>query len=160
VRLNGTRITAGAVVSFSGTGVSATVTTLRATSVDLSTTVAGNASVGARDVTVTNQDGGRTVCVGCFSVVAGPKVTSVSPQSLARGTTTVVTITGSGFTGSLAVNTSGGGLSLTKQTIVNATTIMVTVKVNNSAAAGLRDVTVVSNTNAGRDTLVGGLRIT
>jgi peptidoglycan/xylan/chitin deacetylase (PgdA/CDA1 family) len=160
VRLNGLRITAGAAISFSGTGVSATIATVGTSFVNLSVSVAGTASIGTRDVTVTNPDGGKAVCVGCFSVVAGPKITAVSPTSIAQNTTSVVTITGTGFTGSLTVSLSGGQLALSKQTVVNATTLRVTVKVNKNATTGLRDLTVVSNTNSGRDTLLGAVRIT
>ena len=85
---------------------------------------------------------------------------AVSPTSIARNTTSVLTITGTGFTGSLTVSLSGGQLALSKQTLVNATTLMVTVKVNKNATTGLRDMTVVSNTNSGRDTLLGAVRIT
>jgi peptidoglycan/xylan/chitin deacetylase (PgdA/CDA1 family) len=160
VRLNGTGMVAGSVVTFSGTGVTATITTVRATSVQLSMNVGTNATVGTRDVTVTNPDGGRATCNGCFQVLAGPKVVSLSPSSVPRNASTVVTMTGSGFAGSLEVTFSGSGVTGSTLTVVNATTLRVTVKVTKAAATGLRDVTVSSKTNLGQSTLVGGLRIT
>jgi hypothetical protein len=69
-------------------------------------------------------------------------------------------MTGSGFTGSLEVTFSGSGVTASSLTVVNATTLQVTVKVMKAAATGLRDVTVSSKTNLGQATLVGGLRIT
>jgi hypothetical protein len=56
ITISGTRVTVG------------TVTVVNATTLTVQLTVANNASAGARDVTVTNPDGGSFTLTGGFSV--------------------------------------------------------------------------------------------
>ena len=86
VKVNGTGFVTGAVVTFSGTGVTDTLTTIGPSQLTLSASVAANAALGARDVTVVQPDGGRTTCTGCFTVAIAPTITSVSPTTIARST--------------------------------------------------------------------------
>jgi peptidoglycan/xylan/chitin deacetylase (PgdA/CDA1 family)/major membrane immunogen (membrane-anchored lipoprotein) len=159
VKINGTGFVANSTVAISGTGLTYTVTSVKAAVITLSLSVASLADVGARDITVTKPDGGRGTCSGCFTVTAGPKVTSVAPSSLKRGTTTTVTILGSGFDSSSRVTLSGLDLTQSKLTLVNPGKLTVSVKVGATAATGGRSVTV-TNGDGGTDTLVSGLTIT
>jgi alpha-tubulin suppressor-like RCC1 family protein len=60
----------GLVVSF-GNGITVLgLTFIDANTLEAVVTVAGDAAVGPRDVTVTNPDGGRSTCVGCLAVTA------------------------------------------------------------------------------------------
>ncbi len=83
-----------------------------ATSVTLRVSVAATAALGSRDLTLTNNDGGRSVCAGCLSVVDAPRITTVSPATVRRSTTTTVTLTGTSFDPSMAVTIAGGGVTI------------------------------------------------
>ena len=68
LHLSGTSFADGAVVTFSGTGVTVgTTTVVSATEVDVDITVAGDAT-GTRDITVTNADGQAGTASGAFTV--------------------------------------------------------------------------------------------
>ena len=86
VTVTGTGFVNGATVSFSGTGVNVTNTAfVDATELTVTVTIEANAATGLRDVTVTNPDGGKKTCVGCFTVNAAPTVTDVTPDNLGQG---------------------------------------------------------------------------
>ena len=100
VTINGTGFASGASVSFSGTGITVNSTSfVSSTQMTASVTIAASAATGARDVTVTNLDGGSGTGTGVFSVTsAAMTVTGASPSSAGQGASGQnVTITGSGF---------------------------------------------------------------
>ncbi len=68
VQLSGTGLQAGLVVTFSGTGVSATVVSVTPTSATLKVSVDATAATGSRSVTVSNLDGGTVTKTGAFKV--------------------------------------------------------------------------------------------
>jgi uncharacterized delta-60 repeat protein len=68
VQLSGTGLQAGLVVTFSGTGVTATVVSVTPTSATLTVTVAASAATGSRSVTVSNLDGGTATKANSFKV--------------------------------------------------------------------------------------------
>jgi hypothetical protein len=68
VTITGTDFVAGATASF-GTGVSVwNQTVLDSTHFRVTIQASQSAPTGARTITVTNADGGRGTCVGCFTV--------------------------------------------------------------------------------------------
>ena len=68
VVVNGTGYQPGVGVTFSGTGVTATVVASTPTAITLSVTVAANAATTNRSVTVTNLDGGTVTKASSFRV--------------------------------------------------------------------------------------------
>ena len=73
---------------------------------------------------------------------AGPPITKVTPNTIAPGATTQVKLTGSGFSGSPAVNVSGGPVTVKSVTVVSSTTINLSILVTKSALPGTYDVSV------------------
>jgi hypothetical protein len=133
----------GANVSVGGTGATVVSTAVTsATQLTLVVSVSLNASVGSRDVTVTNPDTGTATCTGCLSVNPGPKISSLSQSSFARGTNTPLTITGTGFVAGAKVLASGTGVTLTGISVVNPTMITVTLTVSSTAPTGSKMLTV------------------
>jgi hypothetical protein len=79
VQVGGTGFVNGATVGFSGTGISITNTTwVSATRIDVTLDLTAGATLGARDVTVTNPDLGAGTGVGVFSVTAPALTVSLS----------------------------------------------------------------------------------
>ncbi|MBI5101207.1 MAG: DUF11 domain-containing protein [Nitrospirae bacterium] len=87
-----------------------------------------------------------------FTVNAGPKVTSTSPNTRGRNSAqTTVTITGTGFAGGATVNFNDAGITQGAVTVVNATTITLPVTVTVTATPGAHNVSV-TNTDGGAGT--------
>jgi hypothetical protein len=137
----------------SGTGVTVSaVTRVSNTQITATFTIAGNATVGADQVTVTSAGG--TSAPATFTVTAPPPkpaLTGISPASGNRGSSVIVTLTGSNLQGTTAVNvttTGGFGSGITVSNIaVNAAGTQVTATFTISANTSLtlvRSVTVVN----------------
>ena len=105
---------------------------------------------GAYTVTVTNPDHSTATCTNCLNVIAAPTLASISPPSVARGSTNVpATLTGTGFaTGATLKGPSG--VSFNTVVVVNATTITARVTVSAGATTGNNlPVTVTNSIAAG-----------
>ncbi len=87
---------------------------------------------------ITYQGGGGDDVVLTQAVVAAPTVTGLNPSSGPAAGGTLVTITGTGFTGATAVDF--GTTAATNLTVVNDTTITA----DSSAGTGTEDVTVIT----------------
>jgi peptidoglycan/xylan/chitin deacetylase (PgdA/CDA1 family) len=159
VALSGSGFVAGDQVTFSGSGVSAAVTSVTASKLTMSVTVAGDATVGSRDVTVTQPNGGRGTCQACFTVDAAPTVASVSPSTLRRGATSAVTITGTNFVQGAKVTLSGTGVTVVLVTWNSATSMTAVLRAATSAPTGVRSLTV-TNSDGGVATLANALTVT
>jgi titin len=147
-------------VTFDGTGVTAgTATSVTPKSFSVPVTVAAGATLSKRKVTVTNTDGGVASCVGCFTVVAGPKVATITPPVLARGSSnTQVTVTGTGFGTTPALDLGPGITIGTTTPSADGTSLTALVTVSATATPrGLRDVNVTNadSTNGGKGTKSG-----
>jgi hypothetical protein len=158
VSVIGTNFFPGAVASFSGTGITVNSTTFVDTShVTANITITPTATVGSRNVTVTNTDSQADTCTGCFSVtLPAPAITSVSPTSGHQGTTIDVTVTGANFVNGagLAVTFSGTGITVNSTTFNSATQVTANITISPSATVSSRDVTL-TNPDAQSDTCVG-----
>jgi hypothetical protein len=66
--ITGTGFAAGATVTFSGTGVTCAVTNVTSTQITCTVTITNQAALNARDVTVTNTDGGTATLTNGFTV--------------------------------------------------------------------------------------------
>lgn len=159
VKVNGSGFVNGALVTFSGSGVTGSVTATSASVITLSVNVANGAATGTRDVTVVQPDGGRTVCAACFTVNAGPRIDSVSPSTIKHGTSSTVTILGANFVKNANVSVSGSQVNVGKVTWVSATKMTAVLNANKNAPLGVRSVSV-TNPDSGVGTLANCLTVT
>ncbi len=146
VTLTGTNFVTGATVAVNGSGVTASnVSVVSPTQITATLAVAANASVGARNVTVSTASGSSGSAV--FTVTAGatsPTLASVAPNSGAPGTSVNVTLTGTNFVAGATVGVSGTGVTASSVTVVSATQITATLNIGASAAAGAYNLTVTT----------------
>ncbi|MGI9031173.1 MAG: IPT/TIG domain-containing protein [Ilumatobacteraceae bacterium] len=160
ITITGTGFVPGAIVKIVGGGVTVNSTTVAdPTSATLDVSVANAATVGSRDVVITNPDTGTATCAACFDVTARPTIGTLSPATLARGVSdATVEVSGSGFSSDAVVTFSGQGVTAT---ILSATPTTLTLLVSVAAAAptGLRALTIV-HADGGTATKAGVLRIT
>src|SRR5207247_1141599 len=103
---------------------------------------------GLTDVTVTNPDSQSGTCASCFTYVAAPTVSSVTPNSGPSAGGTSLTVNGTGFQAGATV--SFGGSALTVST-VSATSIAGTTTAH---ATGTVDL-VVTNPDTQTGTCAG-----
>lgn len=157
--ITGSGYDATSVVSISGTGVTfGTLTRTSATSLTQRITLAADAPTGARDLTVTNDDGGRGTKTGALTVNPTPTVSSVSPSSgQSRGTAIPVTITGTNFVNGATVSF-GAGITTGTVTVNSPTSISVPVTIASGATPGPRTVTV-TNSDGGTGSRPAGFTV-
>ena len=158
--ITGTGFVNGATVTVSGSGVTLGVISVdSATSISTTITVAPSASVGARNVTVTNPDFGSATCSSCFTVHVAPAVTSLNPSSIGQGVSNKdIAVTGTGFVNKPNVTVSGTGVTVNSVTFNSATSLTVNVTVASNGTTGARDVTT-TNPDFGTSTCTGCLTI-
>ncbi|MFY9586568.1 MAG: hypothetical protein WAT66_03820 [Actinomycetota bacterium] len=81
--ITGTGFQNGIDATFSGTGITVnSVTFGNVSNITVNIDVAGGASLGSRDVTLTNPDGGTKTCAACFAVTGPTTVTITGPSAL------------------------------------------------------------------------------
>lgn len=146
-------------ISFSGKGVHARVLTRSDTSMTLALRVTPSAPLGARDVTVTNADGGRYTCSACFRVAKGPRIKSLAHGRVARGSTTWVSVIGAGFTEETLVAVDGRGVRLQAVRVQGTRRLQVAVTVDPGVRRTTLSVTVTDRQWLGSDTLTRRLRV-
>lgn len=150
---SGNNFQAGAAPSYSGLGVTVTAGTVTPTSISGTMDVAQDAATGARDLTVTNPDGGSATRPSALEVVTGPKPTSVNPSSRPRGTTVTLDINGTFPANTMEVLFDPPtGITIQGSPTSTATKITVTVAIATDAPAGPRDVTIRDTATQGRGT--------
>jgi hypothetical protein len=88
VVIDGTGFVAPLNVAISGGGVTPALLGVTSIAVTITASVSASALTGPRDVTVTDANG-MVTCTGCLNVIAAPKLSSISPSSLAQGASTV-----------------------------------------------------------------------
>ena len=161
ITVTGTGFQSGAVISFSGSGITINSTTVNtSTSITLNVSIASNATTGARSVTVTNPDGGTYTLNNGFTVNAPPTITSLSPSTAARNSFfKTITVNGTGFQAGAVISFSGSGITINSTTVNSSTSITLNINVSGSATTGARNVTV-TNPDGGTFTLSNGLTIT
>lgn len=140
VAIGGTSLTGASAVSF-GEGI-----TVNSFVVDGSTqitayiNIAGSASIGARDVSVTTPEG-MAALSGGFTVVVPPTMTQVTPSTGIRGETLSVTITGTGLGGANAVGF-GEGIAVNSFSADSPTQVTANITIALSAREGPRDASI------------------
>ncbi len=138
--VNGTGFVAGSVIGFNGAALTTTV--VSATQLTAMVPAAAVATAGTYNVTVTSPaPGGGTSTAATFTLtVPAPTISSFTPGSGLPGT--VVTVTGSNFTGATAVTLNGGAVS--SFTVVSSTTL--TLEVPAGATSGALAITTPGGT--------------
>jgi sugar lactone lactonase YvrE len=142
----GTNFTGASAVTFSGTGVSATILPGQTqTWLPIAITVAGNAPLGAQSVTVTTPSGVLGP-IGGFSIFSGNpfRVESISSTSEWQGTTFQASISGRGFSGATNVAFSGTGVNASILAGGTDTYIPLTIAIDPAAPSGARTITVTT----------------
>ena len=135
VTITGADFAAGASVQFGGAAATS-VNVASATSI-VATTPAFAA--GVVDVVVTNSDGQSATRPGGFTYVGPPAVTAISPVAGPTGGNTVVTVSGSGFTGATGVTF--GASNARSFTVTSDTTLTAT---SSAQTAGTVDIVVTT----------------
>ncbi|WP_439639477.1 hypothetical protein [Nevskia sp.] len=132
---------ADSVVSF-GDGITVTGTSrLNPTTLVATLSIAADAAVGPRNVSVTTD--GLTLVESNGFTVSNAAITGLAPDSAQAGSRGVtLTISGSGFGSPAAVAFSGTGITVRSVTVDSATRITAVIDLDRNAAVGLRDVTV------------------
>jgi hypothetical protein len=149
VTITGTRFTDATAVDF-GSGITVNTFNVKSsTRITASITIASDAVLGLRDVSVTIPGGATGTLTGGFTVVqARPTATGVTPSQGARGQTLDVTITGTSFTGATAVSL-GPGITVKGYTVVSLTQITANISIDPTAKLGNRNVSVATPAGAG-----------
>lgn len=143
--LTGTNFVPGAIVVASGTGVVVTdVAVASSTSITAKLTVAVDASLGARTLTVTTAGG--TTTSQLFTVLPpAPTTTGITPASGIQGTAVGVTIAGTNFVqGATSLAVSGAGVVVSNLTVTSGTSLTATFTIAADAPVGTRAVTVTT----------------
>jgi hypothetical protein len=170
VSIFGTNFTASPQVAFSGAGVTVSGTPtlvndgINPVHVDATVDVAVGAAPGARNVTVTNADGGVGLCPNCFTVNAAPSVSAPStgsPVALGQGAASkTLHLVGTNFIATPTVAFSGTGVTKESTSFVSATQVDVVVSIGQSATTGARDVTVQNGDGSPAVVCTGCLSVT
>jgi len=164
VEIFGSDFVDGATVSFSGDGISVnSVNFVNSGKLGCNLSIASDAPLGARDLTVTNPDGMSSTLHDIFTIEGVPvvefSVDSVVPDSGIQDTTSLyVVINGQGFSSdnaSLFFQSSnlsfGSGITVNMAFYVNETKLAAYIAIAPDAVPGARDVSVI----IGDETAVG-----
>ena len=143
-----------------GSGITVnTVTVSSATQLTANISVASNASVGARDITVTTGGQAETLSSG-FSVTAGtPVVTQINPNIGNPGTAVTVALTGqyTNWVNGTTTVSFGSGITVGAVTVSDTTDLTAAITISSSAALGPVDVVVT--TGAEVESVPGGFTV-
>ncbi len=169
VTVTGSNFTAPVKVTFSAAkgspAVKAKVKTVTLTSITLSVTVAqGTVTTPVLyTVKVTNADGGVVSKKNAFTVTTGPTFTSISPNTISRGTSNVpVTLTGTGFSmGMKVVGPKNVNITITSVSVDGTSASGTMTAASNAATGSNLPVTVVEpSTDGSGEATLDGLTIT
>ena len=116
---------------------------LSASQIAASITIAANAEVGARDVTVSTPGGSFTLPDGFTVKQAPPVITSINSDQGNRETGITVTITGSNLDGASELSL-GDGIAVNSYTVISSGQITADISIDAGAVIGPRDVTVTT----------------
>jgi hypothetical protein len=144
VKLVGTNFVAGAtsIQFLSGSGVSVSnVSVISSTALTAVFTIATNATVGWRQLTVSTPSGSSGA--RWFAVFGTPAIKSITPVSGIRGSAVTVTLTGSNISNDVMVQFSGTGITASKTSSnSDGTSVTVTFTISSSAPLGTQSITL------------------
>jgi hypothetical protein len=149
VTISGTGFEPGATftVSIPTWKVNVTGVTSTATMISGRVNLSSSAPVGPFNVIVTNPDGGKVTCTSCFTTIPAPTFVGMSSSSVARRTSTPVSLTGTGFAIGAAL-TGPTGVTFSMVTAQSATSITATMTVSATATIGTNLAVTVQNSAA------------
>ena len=150
--VEGSNFQSGAIVTFSGTGITVQSTTYNSTTqLTVVVDIDAAATTGYRNVTVTNTDASYGIGTDLFEVLAtggtpGPAITSVTPSSVMQGSSVIpISIQGQNFVSGCTVTFSNYGISIVSgPTYINDTEVQLTINVSGSAPTGEGTVTLTN----------------
>jgi hypothetical protein len=147
VTITGTGLIAATAVNITGGGVTVSnIVVVDPNTVTATFTISPTATLGARNVTVTGPGGTSNAVT--FTVVPPPPptLTSISPSSVLRGTSTIVMITGTSFTvgSTVIVSPAVAGFTVSGVTAFTATSIVATLTSSLAAPIGSVNIGVVT----------------
>ncbi|MHB8512331.1 MAG: beta strand repeat-containing protein [Actinomycetota bacterium] len=150
ITVTGVNFASGLTAAVVGGGVTVNSTSFTDTAhFNMVISVDPNAIPGARDIRVTNADGGTATCTSCFTVNAAPTATSASPSPRGQGAASqVITVVGSNFVSGAVAAFSGAGITVNSTTFTDSTHLSVNISIASSAPVSARDVTI-TNPDAG-----------
>ena len=148
VVVGGTNFFAGMTLVSLGADVTVnTVTVNNPTQMTVNITIAAGATIGSRDVTITNSGlgGGTATLPAVFSVVnPAPTITGVTPSSAVSGQSVTLTIAGTNFMSGQTMVNVGTGITVNTVTVNSPTQLTAAISISSLAIAGSRDVTVTN----------------
>jgi hypothetical protein len=164
VIITGSNFQSGATCGF-GAGITVNSCAFNsATQLTANITISSTATVGTRNVAVTNPDSQTGTLPNGFTVTTGgppppPTVNSVNPNSGAQGQSLPsVIITGSNFQSGATCNF-GAGITVNSCAFNSATQLTVNITISSTATLGTRNVTVTNPDNQ-TGTLTNGFSVT
>ncbi|MBN1621877.1 MAG: SBBP repeat-containing protein [Endomicrobiales bacterium] len=144
ITITGTNFYDGATVAFSGSGIAVSTHTVDLSNqISVTIAVSSSASLGSRDVIVTNTDeqsGSKSSAIE----ILGPAVNSVTPSSGLQGETINLTVSGENFISTPTVTLSGTGITVNSVTYTNSTTLVTNITISADAALGARNITATN----------------
>ncbi|MBM4161892.1 MAG: T9SS type A sorting domain-containing protein [Ignavibacteria bacterium] len=165
VTLSGTNFINGVTSVSFGSGITVNSTTISSiTEATVNISIALDAALGSRDISVTNAapGGGTATVTGAFTVVnPAPTLASITPTSGNRGQTLNVTVTGTNFIPGITTIAYGGGITVNSVSSATTTQVTANVTIDFTAALGPRDITVTNaSPGGGTATLTGAFTVT
>lgn len=143
VTLAGTGFAQGDGIAIANSGVTAVnIVVAGPTQITAAFTIAAGAVLGAANVTVTFAGGASAPVT--FTVLAPPKLTSITPAAGTQGDSVPVTLTGSGFAPGTQVSVNNPGVTVGNIVVTGSTQITATFSIAASAALGTANVTVTA----------------
>src|SRR5215472_4226941 len=137
VTLTGSGFSGTPSVFVSGTLVTASSVVVNSpTSLQVNLGVSTNAAVGQRDITVIEPGNIADTCSGCLTIDPAPTDSSATPNSVPRGESAKITVTGTNFQPGAKLSPSTS-LGFSGTTVVSSTQLTSTVTVSASAATGI-----------------------
>jgi hypothetical protein len=131
-------------VAFSAAGVTIdSVIWKSPTSIQVKVALSKTATTGVGNVSVTTP-GGTGICAGCLAIDAPPRIKSIAGGPLAPGTTTTVTVKGTGYQSGLNVTTDITGATVGAVSSFTSTSFNVGITVPSGTAAGDYSLTVIN----------------
>jgi hypothetical protein len=147
VILTGSNFQNGATCSFGSAGIAVNSCVFNsATQLTANITLASNATVSTRTVTVTNPDTQSATLASAFTVsqLPAPAVTGVSPSSGIQGQALAVIITGSNFQNAATCSFGSAGVTVNSCVFNSATQLTANITLASNATVSTRTVTVIN----------------
>ena len=121
------------------------ITVTSTTSATAHVTIAPDAPLGARRLSLTSASGGTSGVLTFTILPPPPTITALSDSTLVEGTTVTATLTGTHFVpGATTVAVNGNGITATNVSVTNSTTLSVTFTISAITELGARQVTVTT----------------